>query len=64
MANAKQCDICGGFYILKECRNFKEEYLLGRSTFVSTITYDLCDKCQEKLRTFVESILTENHNES
>lgn len=63
MANAKQCDICGGFYIRKEGWNLKEEYLLGKSTFSSTITYDLCDKCQEKLSAFVESMMKEKKHE-
>lgn len=59
MADAKKCDICGGFY---ELPNLSQciRYALFKRAVINTV-YDLCPICQSKLNNFVES-MKENHD--
>lgn len=59
MADAKRCDRCRNFYMTDDI----EEYGIKRikmsvSTGVcgTVISYDLCPKCSEKLKIFMDNI--------
>lgn len=54
MANAKRCDRCGTYYMIKEKKASIKKKLLGRIELDDVYdfiidAYDLCDKCSEDL---------------
>ena len=64
MANAKQCDICGKFWVPYAGSLVLEGYILSKRTYAGVFEYDLCDNCKRKLTNFAESIQKENNDES
>ena len=65
MANAKQCDICGKFYMpLKGGLEVKTEYGLTLTHFPGGMAFlDLCPNCIDAVNLFVKT-MKENNDES
>lgn len=60
MADAKKCDICGGFYDLPNSLQYIKYALIKRE--IINTAYDLCPECQKKLNNFVESMKEKEHD--
>ena len=59
MADAKKCDICGGFYMTEEkkfnisgCKVYR--VCLENATRGDIKHYDVCDRCTEDIYDFLE----------
>lgn len=63
MANAKQCDICGKFYMpLNDVLEIKSEYSLILRHFPGGLDFlDLCPNCIDTLNLFIKTMKEKKH---